>query len=188
MADIMELEVKGFDDLLDKMTIKLPQRIREMAYDTTGKVAAIGRKKELVHANNLHFGYVQRKSKGKTKVVRQFTRWDSKVGWVSTTRQSGDGKSGFRMAQFSWERAKKTSAEADYSNIAANAWSKATKPYEKNSPYVGREGTRYVRWKKGEARTAVHYRWSVVYSMIASAVPQAIAVVERKYDKEFKKL
>lgn len=188
MADIMELDVKGFDDLIDKMTIKLPEKIREMAYDSTGKVAAIGRKKELVHANNLHFGYVQRKSKGKTKVERKFTKWDSHVGWVSTTRKSGDGKSGFRMAQFAWERAKKTSAEAGYTNIAANAWSKATKPYEKDSPYVGRKGTRYVRWRKGEARTAVHYNWSIVYSTLAGAVPKALAVVESKYDKEFKKI
>ena len=121
-------------------------------------------------------------AKGATKV---FSRWDPKVGWVSTSRMAAKGGTGFRMASFGWERAKKASVTAPYSNQLANLWHRETDPYMRNSPIVGRPG-KLTMWREG-ARRPVRYNWSTAYNILASVEDVAIARTEKQFQPKLDK-
>lgn len=173
MAEIVE--IKGFDELVKGMTVRVPVTLRKMAFNIDANVAAEGRKKEQKSdaVNELRMGMTQTKPKRDGYVSRIFSSNDPKVGWVSTTRRDDDGNP-FRMASFAWERAKKGSVTSPYSSQLANLWGKQTNPYRRNSPLVGCKGrNRLMRWEEGSVRP-VKYHWSQVASIMANAIPGAI--------------
>lgn len=180
-----ELETKGFDELLKKLHVVLPSMARRMAFNVDANVAAEGRKAEqMSDANQLQMGQPQRKW-GRKYLVR--SKWDPKVGWVSTTRQAANGGTGFRMASFSWEvKRKKTAVTAPYTSQLANLWSHETKPYRSESPIVGQKGMTRV-WKEGERRP-IKYNWSRVYSVLAGSISGAIARTDEQFSAEMEKL
>ena len=181
-----ELVTQGFEELLEKLHVVLPSMARRMAFNVDANIAAEGRKAEQqdLGANKLQMGQPQRKW-GRKYLVR--SKWDPKVGWVSTTRQAAKGGTGFRMASFAWEvRRKKTAVTAPYTSQLANLWSHQTKPYKSDSPIVGQEKHTRV-WKKGDTRPA-KYNWSRVYSVLASSVSGAIARTDAQFSAEMEKI
>lgn len=161
--------------VLNLMKVKVPSAIRKAGQDAVAKTAVEGRKKEQRIANKLEMGKLQQKG----SKFGVFSRWTS-AGWVSTTRTST--KSGpFRMASFTWERVKKTKAEAFYTSQLANLWANPTKPYTSQSPLVGQAG-RQKRWKVGESRPS-KYDWSAT----ENAIRQSIAIGIQKAEEEMKK-
>ena len=180
-----ELQTTGFQDLLHKLHVVLPEMARNMAFNVDANIAAEGRRDEQrSDANQLQMGMPQRK-RGKRYLIR--SAWDPKVGWTSTTRMAADGKTRFRMASFSWEvKHRKYAVTAPYTSQLANLWGNETKPYEKQSPIVGQEKMTRV-WKRGQKRPA-KYNWSRVYSVLAGAVTGAIARTDAKYSAEMGKL
>ncbi len=179
-----ELTVNGFDKLVQNLSIKVPATLRKMAFNVDANVAAQGRLDEQRLAHSLEMGKPQRK--GLFSIAKVRSKWDARVGWVSTTRQAGQGGTGFRMASFGWERVKKASVTAPYSSQLANLWSHATRPYRKKSPLVGSPG-HYMRWQKGQQRPA-RYDWSEVYSILGGEIPAAIAKTEEKFAPVFKEM
>ena len=182
MAEIVE--VKGFDELVKGMMIRVPVTLRKMAFNVDANVAAEGRKKEQDSSsvNELKMGEVQLKRKKGEYVSRAFSSKNAEVGWVSNTRKDDNGKP-FRMASFAWERAKKGSVTSPYSNQLANLWGKRTKPYKQMSPWVGRIDGTYdslMRWHRGSVRP-VKYHWSQVANVMASAIPGAIERTGEKF-------
>ena len=178
-----ELVIDGLDRLVDGLTIKAPALIRRMAFNIDANVASEGRIKEEqknLSGNKLRMGLPQRK--GFFSLARVRSKWDPKVGWVSTTRSAGQGGTGFRMASFGWERVRKYAVTAPYSNQMANLWHRVTRPYRAKSPLVGTPG-HYMRWKKGWQRDA-RYSWATTYSTLASLQGNAIAKTEKQYAKQ----
>ena len=178
-----EITTEGLERIVDGMTIKLPSVLRRMAFNIDANVASEGRLREQVTANRLRMGNPQKKGFGFAKVR---SKWDPDVGLVSTSRSAGKGGTGFRMASFGWERVKKASVTAPYSNQLANLWHRPTKPYRGKSPLVGSPG-HYMRWMKG-ARRPVRYSWATTYRILASMAPQAVARTERQFKKEIEEL
>lgn len=179
-----ELTISGFDKLTDQMTIKVPSVLRRMAFNVDANLAAEGRKKELRTANKLRMGEMQKK--GKNDRFRVRSEWDPNVGWVSNTRRAGNGNTGYRMASFGWERARKYSVTAPYSNQLANLWHRPTKPYRWDSPEVGRPGETFS-WRKGQRRP-VRYSWSKTYQILASLQGYAVAKTEAQFASELKEM
>lgn len=164
-----------------------------MAFNVDANLASEGRIKEEQKnlartgesgkGQKLRMGLQQRKGFWSLPKVR--SEWDPKVGWVSTTRSAAKGGTGYRMASFGWERAKKYAVTAPYSNQMANLWHRPTKPYRGTSPLVGTPG-HYMRWRRGERRDA-RYNWSTVYSTLAALQGSAIARTEAQYSGELEK-
>lgn len=179
-----ELEVTGFDRLVENLSVKAPATLRKMAFNLDANVASMGRLDEQRLAHSLEMGKPQRKGFWSLAKVR--SKWDPKVGWVSTSRMAGKGGTGFRMASFGWERVKKASVTAPYSSQLANLWSHATRPYRSNSPLVGSPG-HYMRWRKGQQRPA-RYDWSEVYSILGGEIPAAIAKTEEQFAPVFREM
>ena len=178
-----ELVISGLDKLIDGLTIKAPTIMRKMAFNVDANIASEGRIKEEqrnLSGSRLRMGLPQRKGFWSLAKVR--SKWDPKVGWVSTSRSAGKGGTGFRMATFGWERTKKFAVTAPYSNQMANLWHRPTKPYRGNSPLVGTPG-HYMRWRKGARRDA-RYSWATTYSTLASLQGNAIARTEAQFSKE----
>lgn len=172
-----ELTVNGLERITEGLGVQLPSVLRKMAYNLDANVAAQGRLDEQRLAHSLEMGKPQRK--GFWSIAKIRSKWNPKVGWVSTSRMAGKGGTGFRMASFGWERVKKASVTAPYSSQLANLWSHATRPYRSNSPLVGSPG-HYMRWRKGQQRPA-RYDWSEVYSILGSEIPGAIARTEKQF-------
>lgn len=188
MAELMEFKVEGFDELTKKMFVRLPSTVRKMAFNLDANIASEGRLKELSgSANRLAMGKEQITSYKGIRRQGIFSKWDRKVGWVSTTRQAGKGNTGFRMASFAWERARKSSVTADYTNQLANLWANPTKPYTSRSPLVGQAGRRLGRWGVGQSRPS-KYSWSTVYTVLSGTAPSALAKTEVSFQKELNKL
>lgn len=179
-----ELTIDGLDKVIEGMTIKLPTVLRRMAFNVDANVAAEGRLKEQRTANRLNMGRPQRK--GFFSIAKVRSKWDPKVGWVSTSRLAAKGGTGFRMASFGWERAKKNAVTAPYSSQLANLWHRPTKPYRGKSPLVGTPG-HLMRWQRGQRRDA-RYDWSSVYHILASMAPKAVARTEAQFAKELENL
>ena len=189
-----ELTVEGLDKVIESMTIKLPSVLRRMAFNVDANVAAEGRLKEQQtntsrggsagKGQKIRMGLRQRK--GFFSIPKVRSKWDPKVGWVSTSRSAAKGGTGFRMASFGWERAKKGSVTAPYSSQIANLWHRETNAYKGRSPLVGTPG-HYGRWQRGERRDA-RYDWSSVYHILASMAPKAVARTEAKFAKELESL
>ena len=178
-----ELVIDGLDKILDGLTIKVPSLLRKMAYNVDANLASEGRIKEEkanLSGSRLRMGLQQRK--GFWSLPRVRSEWDPKVGWVSTTRAAGKGGTGYRMASFGWERAKKYAVTAPYSNQMANLWHRPTKPYRGTSPLVGTPG-HYMRWRQGSRRDA-RYNWSITYSTLTALQGSAIARTEAQYSKK----
>lgn len=192
MADIIRINDhdKSFDKTLEDMRDKWPLTWARMASNVVANVAAQGRKKEQQTAHELVMGEVQTKSKNAKSVTKRFSKWDSNVGWVSTSRPAGNGKSGYRMASFSWERTKKQrQTSAFYTSQLANLWSHRTNKYSEDSPYVGRPNEfRYLkRWKAGDSRPQ-KYNWTSVRNILAGEVDSSIRRTEQKFSRELKEL
>lgn len=180
--------MNGFDELSKRLFVRLPETIKKMAFNADANVAALARLKEQASkANQLHMGRSQIKSHGKQRVERVFSKWDSKVGWVSTTKQAANGETGFRMSNFSWERPRKTSVTAEYTNQLAFLWGKGSKPYEQWSPLVGHDEKHLGRWAPGQKRP-VRYNWSTVYSIVQGTVSSALSRTEKQFEEELRKL
>ena len=177
-----ELVIDGFEKLLNGLEIQLPSVLRRMAFNVDANVASEGRIREQKTAHTLQMGQLQVKG---TKAPKVYSKWDSKVGWTSTSRHAAKGGTGFRMASFGWERAKKASVTAPYSNQLANLWHRQTKPYRGNSPIVGRPG-RLIIWKRG-MRRPVKYNWSTTYNILASVQDVAIARTEKQFQPKLDK-
>ena len=175
--------MRGFDELLKKLHVVLPAMARQMAFNVDANVAAEGRRKEQREANKLHMGQPQRKGGNGYRI---YSEWDSKVGWVSSTRQAAKGDTGFRMASFSWETRKRYAVTAPYTNQLANLWARETKPYSRRSPVVGQRGMTRV-WRQGERRP-VRYSWTSVYAALAQSVGGAIARTDQKFSAELEKV
>ena len=171
-----ELVLSGFDELTKGMTIKVPSVLRKMAFNVDANVAAEGRRFEQAHASDLMMGQPQRKGNDGFRVR---SKWDPDVGWVSTSRSAGKGGTGFRMASFGWERVRKGSVTAPYSNQLANLWHRPPKPYRADSPVVGRPGE-LVIWGAGSVRP-VKYHWSQTYNILASMQDKAIEKTRQKF-------
>lgn len=186
MAELMRLEVEGFEQLTDRMKVKVPETIRKMAFNLDANVGGSkeSRRKELLQAHTLQMGYLQykpRRGNHSGSSLRLNSAWDPDVGWVSIHRRAGNGASGYRMASFSWENVRKRySVEAAYTNQLANLWANPTKPYTRISPYVGQWGTKRKRWKIGQSRPS-KYDWSMTYSILQSSIPNAIKKTESKF-------
>lgn len=178
-----EITTEGLERIVQGMTIKLPSVLRRMAFNIDANVASEGRLQEETIANRLRMGNPQKKGFGPARVR---SKWDPNVGWVSTSRSAGKGGTGFRMASFGWERVKKASVTAPYSNQLANLWHRPTKPYRETSPRVGSPG-HYMRWMKG-ARRPVRYSWATTYRILANMAPQAVARTEKQFKKEIEEL
>ena len=181
-----ELVISGFEKLLNGLEIQLPSVLRKMAFNVDANVASEGRKREQKTAHTLQMGQLQ--VKGMNSLRRSpkvFSRWDPKVGWVSTSRMAAKGGTGFRMASFGWERAKKASVTAPYSNQLANLWHRETDPYMRNSPIVGRPG-KLTMWREG-ARRPVRNNWSTAYNILASVEDVAIARTEKQFQPKLDK-
>ena len=172
-----ELVISGFEQLTKDLEFKAPTVLRKMAFNVDANLASAGRLMEERRAHNLRMGEVQKK--GFLDIPRRRSKWDPKVGWVSTTRQAGQGGTGFRMASFGWERVKKATVTAPYSNQLANLWHRQSNPYRAKSPLVGSPG-HYMRWKEGEQRPMM-YQWSQTYNILASLQGQAIAKTEAQF-------
>ena len=172
-----ELVLEGFDKLADGLTIKAPATLRRMAFNVDANVASAGRRQEQRDAHNLEMGKLQRKG----RITRVFSKWDSEVGWVSTTRQAGKGGTGFRMASFGWERVRKATVTAPYSSQLVNLWGKATKAYTRKSPVVGQPGRLIVWGTKGHEKRPQRYYWSKAFDAMSRAVGPAIARTEKNF-------
>ena len=185
-----ELVVEGFKELTDLLEFKTPTALRKMAFNVDANIASAGRLVEERRmtarggssgkGQPLRMGLPQRKGFWSLPKVR--SKWDPNVGWVSTSRMAGKGGTGFRMASFGWERVKKNTVTAPYSNLLANLWHRRTLPYRKKSPLVGTPGN-YMRWKAGWQRDA-RYDWSATYGILVSMQDQAIAKALVKFSKE----
>lgn len=178
-----ELQLNGFEDLLNKLHVVLPSMARRMAFNVDANVAAEGRIREQQEANQLQMGKPQRKGSNNYKVRSE---WDSEVGWVSNSRRAKTGGTGFRMASFAWEVGKKYRVTAPYTNQLANLWAKETKSYSAASPIVGQKGATRV-WKVGEKRP-VRYDWTSVYQALAQSVNSAIVRTDKKFSDELRKV
>lgn len=174
-----ELVISGFDKIVEGLGITLPSVLRRMAFNVDANVAAEGRIREEKSAHTLQMGQLQVKGRKTLKNPKVYSVWNPKVGWTSTTRQAAKGGTGFRMASFGWERAKKASVTAPYSNQLANLWHRPTRPYRGDSPLVGRPGDTII-WRKG-MRRPVKYRWSQTYNILASMQGTAIARTEKQF-------
>ena len=172
-----ELVISGFEKLTEGMTVKAPVVLRRMAFNVDANVASAGRRLEEKKAHSLDMGQMQQKGAKDRPRIR--SKWDPKVGWVSTTRQAGKGGTGFRMASFGWERVRKASVTAPYSNQLANLWARPTKPYRWESPTVGQPGN-LISWDQG-SRRPVRYQWSQTYNILASVQGEAIARTETQF-------
>lgn len=176
-----------FKELIEeRLKLKTPLLIQQMASNVVANVAAEGRRSEQLGAGRLlKMGRWQRTVKNGVVKEGVMSRWDPKVGWVSTSFTTSTGP--FRMASFAWERAKKpNSKRADYTNQLANLWAYPTKPYSKRSPFVG-QGPRFKQWQEGERRDA-RYAWSKTESILRQAVPTAVIRTEHKFSEELKKI
>lgn len=189
VVDLKEgaIQTEGFAALQKKLGIVLPKVTREMAFTVDAKLAETGRKIEQAGATDLEMGQPQRKSnKWGGHQIR--SAWDSKRGWVSTTRLAAAKIGGrFSMGHFSFGGNKKNKGfvTAKYTNQVANLWGHETKPYSANSPYVGQgQGT---RWEVGEKRPRRFY-WSKTASALASMEATAIAKTEAQYKKKFEEM
>lgn len=180
-----ELVISGFEKLLNGLEIQLPSVLRKMAFNVDANVASEGRKREQKTAHTLQMGRLQVKGMKSLRNPKVFSKWDPKVGWVSTSRMAAKGGTGFRMASFGWERAKKASVTAPYSNQLANLWHRQTEPYRWDSPIVGRPG-RLIIWKRG-VRRPVKYNWSATYNILASVEDSAIARTEKQFQPKLDK-
>lgn len=181
-----KVEVAGFQALTDKLKIKLPKILADMAFNADANVAGMARIKEQQQAHNLTMGATQRTSHNGHTVIRKFSEKDPKVGWVSTTRGAGNGESNFRMSNFSWEStrqtiAQKNAVEAGYTNQLANLWHRDVR-YSKRSPWVGRAGGPYNQYQKGDVRKK-RYQWENVPIIMNSVVGKAISKTETKFAK-----
>lgn len=180
-----ELVIDGFHKLTEGLEIKLPSVLRKMAFNVDANVASMGRIREQQSAHSLEMGKPQIKGIENLRHPRVRSKWDPKVGWVSTSRMAGKGGTGFRMASFGWERMKKASVTAPYSNQLANLWHRPTRPYRGDSPVVGRPGE-LVIWGKG-VRRPVKYVWSRTYAILAALREPAIARTEKQFQPKIDK-
>lgn len=179
-----EIKVDGFEQLSNKLKIKVPEVVRQMAFSVDASVASIGRKKEQLRAGrSLHMGYLQHTSHHGKTVEGQFSAWDPEVGWVSIHRQAGNGASGYRMSNFSWESPKKNSVTAGYTSQMANLWHRDVM-YSRRSPWVGLAGsgprTQFGPNNPREAR----YDWAAVPGILKSTVAEAIARTETRFENK----
>ena len=174
-----ELVISGFEKLTKGLEIKLPSVLRKMAFNVDANVASEGRVREEKSAHTLQMGQLQVKGEKNLRNPKVYSKCDPKVGWTSTTRQAGKGGTGFRMASFGWERAKKASVTAPYSNQLANLWHRPTRPYRGDSPVVGKPNELII-WGKG-SRRPVKYKWSQTYNILASMQGTAIARTEKQF-------
>ena len=179
-----ELTISGFDELVQGMTVKVPSLLRKMAFNVDANIASAGRLLEQRQAHTLRMGQPQRKGFWSFAKVR--SKWDPDVGWVSTSRAAAKGGTGFRMSSFGWERAKKGSVTAPYSNQLANLWHRPSREYRSTSPLVGTPG-HYTRWHKGERRPA-RYNWSRTYGILASMQAPAIAKTEAQFAPQIEEI
>lgn len=172
--------------VMDLMKVKVPSEIQKSAMDAVAVTAAEGRKVEQKTANGLRMGMYQYTTSGKdSKTPKQgvFSKWTA-AGWASTSRRDGKGNP-YRMASFTWERARRNGAGAFYTNQLANLWANQTKPYSATSPLVGSEG-RMRRWRKGKSRPS-RYDWSATERAIAAAVEKGVAEAERRLSSRLAK-
>lgn len=191
---VIEPDDKQFKELLDYLKLEYPRLAAKMSSNLVGNIASQGRKAEMRTANKLQMGQMQIKPKNNIpRPAKQYSKWDTDVGWVSTSRMAGNGKSGFRMGSFAWERASrhKRTSTAAYSNMLANLWGHETKPYSSKSPLVGRPGTgpfgEGKSWKAGEVRDA-RYQWSTVIGSMRTAVTTSIARTEDKFKERLENI
>jgi len=185
---VAELKTEGFDALLNKLGVVLPKLVIRMAFNIDANIASEGRIKEQREANKLEMGKPQYKGKrgDRRRKFKIRSKWDSNVGWVSTSRSAGKGGTGFRMASFSWERVRKNRVTAPYTSQLANLWANQTKPYTSQSPVVGQEGGLTV-WRTGEQRPS-RYNWSTVFKALADTQQSAIAKTEAKFASLLKEI
>lgn len=169
---------------------------------SVAEVGAAGRLAvDALYRKKLNVGQYQMKWKKNSGgyVWAQFSRVDSNRGVVSTTRESGT-RGPFKMSNFSFEVGHKRSqynpdrpitfhafSQARFTSQLANLWEKPTKSYSKNSPFFMTEGNDRVGfWPKGSHRKGLGL-WSSAASAVRAVVPQALAEVERKFEKELAK-
>ena len=189
MANVVVIDEKKYKALIDQFRIEYPRLAAKMNTNVVANVAAEGRKAEMQSAHQLKMGQFQIKPKNGIYATKQFSRWDEHVGWVSTSRGAGNGKSGFRMGSFAWERSnrKKMTTTAAYTNQLANLWANETKPYSVDSPFVGRVGTSGRIWKAGQRRDS-RYSWSTVESSMRNAISGAIKTTEAKFKERLEEI
>lgn len=190
VVDLKEgaIQTEGFAELQKKLGIVLPKITRKMAFTVDAKLAETGRKIEQDAISELEMGEPQKKS-NKWHGWQVRSRWDSKRGWVSTTRLAAAKIGGqFSMSHFSFRGNKKNKGfvTAEYTNQVANLWGHRTKPYENYSPAVGQDGF-VKRYKPGETREK-RVDWSKAYRALASMESTAIAKTEAQYKKEFEEM
>lgn len=186
-----------YDNLLSKL-LKAEKLTADMVRETVRDVAYAGRIRATKTIDgHLQMGQTQTKGKKGAMVSRRFSKdGPSGQGYVSTTRQAGQGGS-FRLINYSWERAKALNAQgyvkkrflrsANVSSLMANLWANDTKPYGKGSPWFSRNGGSTGRWQAGSVRKGKNF-WSKIVQDFQSGVPQGVARVERKYTSQMEGL
>jgi len=202
MREGTNVTIEGFDELQKKLKITLPDMIREMAFSTDASAAAFARKEENEGASRLTMGQEQQKpytdEKGNAKKDEKYrprqvySKWDSSLGWVSTSKMTKRGP--MAMGHFTWAEGTKhrmDSVISHYSNKVANLWARPTKPYagkqgKGGSPLVGNP-KHLTYWAKGESRPA-KYNWSITAAIINMMGDEAVAKTEKKYAKRIKEL
>lgn len=180
MAEIIRMDIDGYQKLLDQLKIKLPTSLDRLAAATIAKTATTARLKEQSRAMpKLHMGEEQQSTVGKDNHLetREFTV-KTRQGWASTTRKNKDGDP-WALARFSWEKARttKTKKAAAYTSHLANLWGKNTKPYSNSSPPVGNPA-KTMHWQKGIVRHA-RYFWSIVESVMRDSITEGIRKAEQ---------
>jgi len=184
--DTKTIKTEGFEELAEKLTIRLPSTVRRMGFSLDAKLAVIGRKQEQIEANTLEMGRPQRKGRGRYSV---YSMWHPRRGWVSTTREAAASKGGgpFMLSNISFRGARKykDAVVGHYTSQLANLWSHRTKPYTAESPVVGQKG-REKTWGVGDRRPA-RYSWSAVASVLARMEGQAVKRTEAEFADQLKK-
>ena len=201
MREGTNIQIEGFDELQKKLTIVLPDMLREMAFSTDASAAAFARKEDQAGASRLTMGQEQQKpytdaegnaQRNGYRPAKVYSKWDDKLGWVSTSKMTKNGP--LAMGHFTWAEGTKTrkgSVISHYSNKVANLWARRTKPYngtngKGGSPLVGKPG-HLTYWKKGKSRPAM-YNWSITAAIVNRMGGKAVTETEKRYAKQFKEM
>lgn len=181
MAEIIRIDNKSYENLLNEFKVRLPSAVGNLAATAIAKTAITARLREQDRAMpSLKMGQLQQSTTGGSEnrqygVVKTFSK-KTRQGWASTTRTGKHGA--FALAHFAWERAKttKTRKAAAYTSQLANLWGNPTKPYSTASPAVG-DPNNPIRFGRG-ARRQRRYFWSMTEAVMRDSIATGIKKAE----------